>query len=161
MQNNDKIWDVGAGAAVICDGRVLMVRKTYGIGRGRWSLPGGFAEHEELLDETAVREVYEETGVQAVVESVVGMRTRHTEVGGAIYIIFRLRPVIAGEPVPDGEEIDGARYFSAEELLALEERETFALSRNTALAVLRGQGGLVETDCAPSSGSAYRAFIIE
>lgn len=151
-------WDVGAGGAVVHEGHVLMVRKTYGIGKGRWTLPGGFAEHDERLDATAAREVYEETGVRAEALTVIAVRTRHTEAGGAVYVIFKMHP-IAGDPVPDGVEIDGARYFSAEELVALPDEATFALSRHAALAALGEGSGLVETDCAPSSGPAYRAFI--
>ncbi len=151
-------WDVGAGGAVVHEGRVLMVRKTYGIGKGRWTLPGGFAEHDELLDATAAREVHEETGIRAEALAVIAVRTRHTEAGGAVYVIFKMRP-IAGDPVPDGVEIDSARYFSAEELTALPDAATFALSRQAALAALDEGTGLVETDCAPASGPAYRAFI--
>ena len=53
-------WDVGAAGAVVKEGRVLMVRATYGQARGRWLLPGGYARHDERLDQIAVREVKEE-----------------------------------------------------------------------------------------------------
>ncbi|MFP4396226.1 MAG: NUDIX domain-containing protein [Anaerolineales bacterium] len=153
-----KIWDVGAGGAVVRGDRVLMVRKTYGVGKGRWAIPSGLVEHEELLDEAAAREVFEETAIRAEVISLLAVRTRYVDLGGAVYVVFKMRP-LSGEPTPDGVEVDAARYFSAEELLALADHEIFALSRHAALAALRDAIGLVETPCPSASGPAYRAFV--
>ena len=153
-----KIWDVGAGGAVVHQNRVLMIRRTYGVGKGRWAIPSGLVEHEELLDEAAAREVFEETAVRAEVVSLLAVRTRYIDLGGAVYVVFKMRP-LSGEPTPDGVEVDAARYLSAEEVLALADHEIFALSRNIALTALRKTTGLVETPCSPGSGSAYRAFI--
>jgi 8-oxo-dGTP pyrophosphatase MutT (NUDIX family) len=47
-----KRWRVGAAGAVIHQGRVFMVRSTYGKGKGRWMLPGGYTTHDERLDQT-------------------------------------------------------------------------------------------------------------
>ncbi len=51
-------------AAVILDhqGHVLLVRHSYG--RLNWEIPGGHAEADESVVETALREVYEETGLR-------------------------------------------------------------------------------------------------
>ncbi len=153
-----KVWDIGAGGAVVRGNRVLMVRKTYGAGKGRWAIPGGLVEHEELLDEAAAREVFEETGVRAETVALLAVRSRYGDLGGAVYVVFKMRP-LSGEPTPDGVEVDAARYLSAEEVLALADHEIFALSRNVALAALRDAIGLVETPCPPTSGPAYRAFV--
>lgn len=160
MTQPAKTWDIGAGGAVIADAGVLLVRRTYGVGKGMWALPGGFAEHEELLDQTAVREVYEETGVRAAVIGLIGMRTRVTAEGGAVYAVFSMRP-LDGIPTPDGHEVDAARYFSVAEVNALSDQEIFPLSRTVALAALRGSPGLIETPSAATSslGPSYRAFI--
>ncbi|MGC9357900.1 MAG: NUDIX domain-containing protein, partial [Anaerolineae bacterium] len=143
-----KIWDVGAAGLVVYEGRVLLIRHTYGVGKGIWSAPGGYARHDERLDEAAVREVYEETGVRAEVLSLVGVRTRYVPEGGAVFVFFRMRP-LKGDPRPDGVEVDRAVYFSAEEIAALDTGEIFSLSRQAALAALRGSEGLVETPCPP------------
>lgn len=155
---NGKIWDVGAAGAVVQDGRVLLVRKTYGVSKGMWGLPGGFAQHDELLDEAATREVFEETGVQAEVLSLIAVRTRYEPEGGAVFVIFRMRP-LGGELRPDGTEIDAVRYFSAEELHALSEREVFPLTRSAALTALSAAEGLAPVELPTSSAIAYHAFM--
>jgi 8-oxo-dGTP pyrophosphatase MutT (NUDIX family) len=54
---------IGAGAVVIHDGRVLLVRNVRGVTRGRCLLPAGRAEPDELPDHTAVREAFDETNL--------------------------------------------------------------------------------------------------
>jgi ADP-ribose pyrophosphatase YjhB (NUDIX family) len=154
-----RTWDVGAAGAVVQDGRVLMVRATYGWGQGRWLLPGGYATHDERLDQTAVREVQEETGVTAEVVDVIALRTRYRPQGGAVFVLFRMRP-LSGEPRPDGVEVDRAAYFSAAEIEAMGDDELIALSRNAALAALGGGEGLPEDEAFPLRDEAYHAYLL-
>lgn len=151
-------WDVGAAGAVMQDGRVLMVRHTYGAKTGQWALPGGYARHDERLDETAVREVWEETGIEAQVLDVIGLRTRYTERGGAVFVLFRMRP-LSGEPRPDGVEVDRVAYFTAREVAAMDDKTVMALSRNAVLGALAGGEGLPEDERSPLRDEAYRAFL--
>ena len=139
---------------------MLLVQRTYG--KKVWALPGGFARHDERLNEAAVREVCEvceETGAQVEVLSLIGARTCYVDEGGAVFVIFRMSPV-AGELRPDGVEVDRAAYFSAEEVAALGDAEMLSLSHVAALAALDGGEGLVETACPPRTGEDYRAFIV-
>jgi ADP-ribose pyrophosphatase YjhB (NUDIX family) len=158
--NDDKRWDVGAAGAVVEGGRVLMVRHAYGHSKGRWLLPGGYARHDERLDQTALREVHEETGIEAEILDIVGLRTRFTERGGAVFVLFRMRPV-GGVPRPDGVEVDQVAYYSAEEIRAMGDDQMIALSRNAALAALGGTTGLPEDRRFPKRDGTYRAFLVE
>ena len=45
--------------------RVLLIRRKNEPYRGCWALPGGFIEMEETLEESARRELLEETGIAA------------------------------------------------------------------------------------------------
>ncbi len=56
---------VGAGVGVILlkDGKLLLGRRSEGLGEGSWSMPGGKIEHGETFEESAKRETLEETGI--------------------------------------------------------------------------------------------------
>ncbi|GAB4444119.1 MAG: hypothetical protein Kow00120_13740 [Anaerolineae bacterium] len=153
-----KQWDVGVGAALVHEGAVLLVRQTYGPAKGKWVLPGGFANHDELLDEAAVRELREETGVEGAPLGVIGVRTRYRPDGGAVYVVFKMR-LVRGAPQADDFEVDAAQYFTEDELKAL---PNIAESmRQSALAALRADGpGLVETHCEGQSGPDYRLYAL-
>ena len=153
-----KHWDVGVTGAVVRDGKVLFVRRNYEPGKGTWTLPGGFAEHAETLDEAVRRELREETGIEVEVQGVVGVRTRYTEKHGAVLVIFRCT-LVAGRPQADDYEISAAEFFDAEQIKALE--PVFPLSREVGLRVLENDSnGLTEREIPPSSSAMWKAFSI-
>ena len=154
----DKTWDVGVSAVVVRKDRVLLVRYAYGDRRGMWTLPGGYAQHDETLDRAAVRELQEEAGLSGEPCGIVSVRTRVAEEGGAVFVGFRVC-CDEGEPVPDGHEVDGAQFFNREELLAL--NPVMELSRQIGLAVLAAPGvELIEMDIPGRSDSTYKAYIV-
>jgi ADP-ribose pyrophosphatase YjhB (NUDIX family) len=65
---------VGADAAIFNDrGEILLMERADGSG---WCLPCGWVEANERPVDAAVREVYEETGLQVEVRQLVGVFTR-------------------------------------------------------------------------------------
>ncbi len=56
---------LAASVAVFHDRWVLLGRRAGGAARGLWSLPGGRVEPGEALEAAALRELAEETGVEA------------------------------------------------------------------------------------------------
>ncbi len=155
---SDKTWDVGVSAVVVRENRVLFVRYAYGSRRGMWTLPGGYAQHDETLDQAALRELHEEAGLIGEARGIVSVRTRVAEEGGAVFVGFRVR-CNEGEPVPDNYEVDAARFLDRQEILALD--SVMELSRQIALAVLDLPGReLVETDIPGRSSDVYKAYIV-
>src|SRR5579885_1390283 len=65
---------IGAGAVVVHEGRVLLVRNRYGVTRGRYLLPAGRVRPDELPDTAAVRETFEETNLRVEIKGLIGVR---------------------------------------------------------------------------------------
>lgn len=72
----------GASMAVLQNGCVLLVRRARPPLQDLWSLPGGKLEAGETSIETAQREVYEETGITALVAGPLGLHKAELPVPG-------------------------------------------------------------------------------
>lgn len=55
---------VGCGAAILRDGRLLLVKRRRAPEAGAWSLPGGKVDFGERVEDAIRREVAEEIGVE-------------------------------------------------------------------------------------------------
>jgi 8-oxo-dGTP diphosphatase len=64
--------ELAVGAVVVRDDCLLVIRRGHGPGAGEWSVPGGRVEAGETLHEAVVRETWEETGLEVVVERFLG-----------------------------------------------------------------------------------------
>src|SRR5947209_18164616 len=119
---------IGAGAVVVYEGRVLLVRSIYGVTKGRYLLPAGNVNPGELPDTAAARETFEETNLQVEIEGLLGVRIWVKDDGEHNYFFMfraKLRSPL-GELQPNTNEIDDARFFSKEEMDALTAGETWA-----------------------------------
>ena len=96
---------VPAAVAVVAreDGAVLLIRRT---DNGNWALPGGAIEMTESVADAAVRETFEETGIQIEVTGLLGIYsdprhiihfTSNDEVRREFSVVVTARPV-GGEP---------------------------------------------------------------
>lgn len=107
-------YSVGAGALIVRDGKVLLVRRAQEPGKGFWTNPGGYIEQLEPIERTIEREVLEETGVTARVAGVVAVRDQPRVIHN-VYIAFAME-YVSGEPQPDGVEVDAAGFYSVAEM---------------------------------------------
>ena len=55
---------VGVGAIIIREGEILLEKRKNEPGKGKWSVPGGLVELGESVEQTVMREVKEETGLE-------------------------------------------------------------------------------------------------
>ncbi len=118
---------IGAGAVVMHDERVLLVRNIRGVTKGRYLLPAGRVHAGEMPDQTAVRETFEETNLRVEIEGLLGVRLWVMDTGEQNYFFMfqakLLSPV--SELRPNLDEVDDARFFSREEMSALGLDETW------------------------------------
>lgn len=114
-------YNVGVGGAVVHEDRLLLVRRSSRRGRGNWQVPGGFVEPDETIEQAVIREVFEESGVNAEVRGVLGIRNRYDpDVNNSLYVVMLLNPLDT-QPQPDNHEVDRAGFFSLEEIKGLEQ----------------------------------------
>jgi ADP-ribose pyrophosphatase YjhB (NUDIX family) len=84
-------FSVGVGGLLTHEGRVLVVQRGHDPGKGRWTLPGGFAEEDESPDDAIVREVREETGLEVKACCMLAIRHAQGEHDQNLYMVFGLR----------------------------------------------------------------------
>jgi len=115
---------VGVGAVVVKEGAILLIRRSKPPRVGEWSLPGGAQELGETVLAATLREVREETAIEAeavgLIDVVDLIRRDDTDTIEHHYTLidFALRWV-SGDPVA-GDDASDARFFQPHQLMELE-----------------------------------------
>jgi ADP-ribose pyrophosphatase YjhB (NUDIX family) len=131
---------LAVSAAIIDDGRVLLVRRARPPVQGVYTLPGGVVESGETLTEAIVREVREETALVIEPATLAGYREMITrEPGGRterhfVILCFAAR-LTSGKAEPN-DEIEEIRWCRPDELDQLETTDGLADIVAAAFAVL-------------------------
>ena len=107
------------------DGYVFIKRKNEPY-RGRWAIPGGLVEYGETVEQAAIREAKEETGLEVKLIRLVGVYSDPTRDPRGHYVsIAYLAEAVSGElkAATDAEE---AKVFKREpEKLAFDHSKIF------------------------------------
>ncbi|MFA7263098.1 MAG: NUDIX hydrolase [Caulobacter sp.] len=119
-------------AGVVClRGReILLIKRGNPPRQGQWSLPGGRIEWGETSEVAALRELREETGVEAeplgLIDVVDGIMTsRETGLVTRHYIMVDYAARwLSGEPVAGDDAVEAAFFPLKEALAAVEWEET-------------------------------------
>ena len=102
---------VGCAVARDDDGRVWLARRGHEPGLGLWSMPGGFVDLGESVEEAIVREVREELDVHATLGALVGVYSHADD--RVVVIVYEAR--IDGTPRPT-DEAPEVRAFAHDEI---------------------------------------------
>jgi ADP-ribose pyrophosphatase YjhB (NUDIX family) len=114
---------LAASAAIVRDGKVLVVRRARTPASGLFTLPGGVVEIGETLTEAVAREVREETGMAIEPVALAGfreaiVRDADSRVERHFIILCFASRWRAGEPVLN-EELSEAHWLDPAELAGL------------------------------------------
>jgi len=104
-----------AGALVLEDARVLLVKRRFDPFRGLWVIPSGFIEYDEDVRSTAIREALEETGLTVEIDAIHAVESCFDDPrGNALLVLYRAH-VTGGVPRP-GDDAEDVRFFPLAEL---------------------------------------------
>ena len=132
-----------ASGLAVRDGSVLLVASRYpNHERPLWNLPGGRQQPGELLTETAVREVFEETGLHASIRELAYVSESYDRATGVHFVSVTFRIDVSGESCFDrrrvtqgGDHVVEVAWVPVGEI---ESRIVVGVVREPLLAYLRG-----------------------
>lgn len=126
-------WSQSVGGVCIKDGKVLLARHTYGTGKGRLIIPGGYVKIGELAQDALIREFKEETSVTIKPERLIGIRFSEKD----WYAIFEVK-YIGGVAESDNDENSEVIWLNVEE--ALKDETAPDLTKKVIECTLSGNG---------------------
>jgi 8-oxo-dGTP diphosphatase len=102
---------VVAGTIPERDGSVLLTRRSINPGRGMWTFPGGFVDFGESVEEAAVRETFEETGLKV---ELTGLHNVYSYPGAPVIIVYRA--VVVGGTLTTCAENDCLEWVKPDDI---------------------------------------------
>jgi len=106
-----------AGVILTEGGRVLLVKRRYDPRAGWWCLPAGFMEAGETPEQTALRELLEETGLHAKLDALFGVYAGFDDPRVRSVLILYTASRTGGELAP-GDDATEAEWFPLDTLPA-------------------------------------------
>jgi 8-oxo-dGTP diphosphatase len=97
------------------DNRLLLIKRGIEPYKGEWGLPGGFIEIDETVAASAIRELYEETGVTAKAVKQVGAFIDPSQMYDAVVVIGFVLKADKFDLTPGDDAVD-AKFFNMDDL---------------------------------------------
>jgi 8-oxo-dGTP diphosphatase len=104
---------VGSGL-IKKDGKYLLINAKRGAAKTLWNNPGGHMDDGETIEETARREIKEETGYDIEIKKLIGTYTRKVK-----KYVFECEIISGSLNIPE-DEIADAKWFTVDEVKLLE-----------------------------------------
>ncbi|MFQ6114137.1 MAG: NUDIX hydrolase, partial [bacterium] len=95
--------------------RVLLVKRKFPPRERYWGLPAGFIEYHESVEETALREVKEETNLDIKLKGLYGIYSVTDDPDKHVILIVFRGEILQGDLRPGDDAVD-ARFFPLDEL---------------------------------------------
>ncbi len=106
---------LGAAVAIFENGRLLLTKRDdWEV----WCLPGGGLDTGETFAQAAVREAFEETGLQVALTELIGVYSRPHWNRSGLHLLLFAAEVVGGTLSPNPAEVIEAGYFDADTLPA-------------------------------------------
>ena len=104
---------IGVNICIIQNGKILLTkREDFEV----WCVPGGAVDENESVAQAAIREAFEETGLEVKLTRLIGIYSRASWPVAVDHIISFLAEPIGGKINPDPSEVIEIGYFSAGEI---------------------------------------------
>ena len=103
---------VAVGVVAQRRGRLLLVRRNHEPRMGEWSFPSGFVDAGEVLEQAAIRETKEETGLEVRIGRLLGA---YSNAGDTVVFIAYEARVVRGR-IEIGAECQDVRFFDRDQL---------------------------------------------
>lgn len=82
---------------------IILGRRAIDPGRGAWSFPSGYVDRGEVVEEAALRETREETGLEIDITGLIGVYSEH---GNAVIVIAYAAEPLGGSLRAEDDLID-------------------------------------------------------
>lgn len=125
-------WRPSAYGIVFKDNKVLLVPQF----QGKYDVPGGGAEITETIEETVLREVYEETGLTVKIRQIIGVKqsffsSTHDKASTQHYnslLFYYLCEYVSGEVSTDGFDEEEIHYAQEAQWVPLDKLDDIELA---------------------------------
>lgn len=147
MNNENTNWGKSVTGVVIKDGKVLLARHTYGSGKNKLIVPGGYVNADETPQEALKREFMEETKIEVEVMDIIGIRFNMHD----WYIAFRAE-YVSGEAESDNDENSEVLWLDIDEVFTRDDIPE--LTKNLVASAVSGKNGLCYKEYAGNEKNA-------
>jgi len=112
--------EVAVGALIIKNEKVLLVKRDRPPAKSQWAVPGGKVNLGETLQQAAVREIFEETGISIIPgEPIYTFDTIHMDDSGKVqfhYVIVDILAEFKEGELKAGDDASDVGWFSKEDI---------------------------------------------
>jgi 8-oxo-dGTP diphosphatase len=101
---------------IIKDNQILLIKRKNDPYKDKWAIPGGFVEYGERTEEAVLREVKEETGLEAKIGSLVGVYSdpKRDPRKHVVSVAYLLKDIIGVEK--GGDDAKEAKWWNVNKL---------------------------------------------